>query len=109
MPQNNSNATGAATGAAPGQRLERIATGLRSARLRAGLDERRVVELLARQGLEVSLQTLLRWEESGLIHVDAAVQLADAYGTTLDMLAGRRAYAPRHPNDDLPPAPRSAW
>ena len=105
MPQNISTSSGHGTPAE--QTLTRVAAGLRAARLRAGLDERRVVELLAGQGLEISIQTLLRWEESGLIHVDAAVMLADAYGTALDTLAGRPAYAPRQPNADLPP-PRSA-
>jgi hypothetical protein len=107
MPQNISTSSG--TGTPAEQTLTRIAAGLRTARRRAGLDERRVVELLAAQGVEISIQTLLRWEQSGLIHVDAAVQLADAYGTALDTLAGRRAYAPRHPVGDLPPAQRSPW
>ena len=43
------------------------------------------------------------------MHVDAAVHLAEVYGATIDTLAGRRAYATRHPSDDLPPRPRSAW
>jgi hypothetical protein len=91
------------------QLLARIGDGLRAARLRAGLDEKRVTELLARQGFEITIETLLRWEECGLIHVDAACHLADAYGTTIDALAGRRAYRARKATDDLPPAPRSQW
>jgi hypothetical protein len=91
------------------QLLARIGDGLRTARLRAGLDEQRVVDLLARQGFEITTATLRRWEETGLVHVDAAVHLADVYGATIDTLAGRRAYATRHPTDDLPPPPRSAW
>jgi hypothetical protein len=107
MPQHIRKTPTGATSAE--QVLERVAAGLRAARLRAGLDEQRVVDLLARRGFEVSVETLQRWEESGLIHVDAAVHLAEVYGATIDTLAGRRAYAGRHPNDDLPPAPRSAW
>jgi hypothetical protein len=39
----------------------------------------------------------------------ALEQLADAYGTTLESLAGRRAFRGRRPVDDLPPAPRGSW
>jgi hypothetical protein len=106
MPQNFRRTHGAA---ASEQVLAGIADGLRAARLRAGLDEQRVVDLLARQGFEITPSTLRRWEETGLIHVDAAVHLAEVYGATIDTLAGRRAYAARHPYDDIPPAPRSAW
>jgi hypothetical protein len=107
MPQSTSR-TPDHTGPAE-QLLARIADGLRAARLRAGLDEKRVTELLAQQGFEITIETLLRWEECGLIHVDAACHLADAYGTTIDALAGRRASRARKPTDDLPPAPRSPW
>ena len=89
--------------------LARIAAGLRAARLRTGLSEERVIALLAQQGLDVTVATLQRWETTGLIHLDSASQLADAYGTTLDSLAGRRAFRQRHPVEDLPPAPRSGW
>jgi len=106
MPHNIRKTPGASS---PEQVLARIAEGLRSARLRAGLDEQRVVDLLARQGFEITPSTLRRWEETGLIHVDAAVHLAQVYGATIDTLAGRRAYATRHPKDDLPPRPGSAW
>ena len=87
----------------------RIAAGLRAARLRTGLSEQQVVELLAQQGVEATIATVRRWETSGLILVDVAAHLADAYGTTIDSLAGRRAFTQRRPTDDLPPAPRSAW
>ena len=107
MPQSTSR-TPDQTGPAE-QLLARIAAGLRAARLRAGLDEKRVTELLAQQGFEISIETLLRWEECGLIHVDAACHLADAYGTTIDALAGRRASRARKPTEDLPPVPRSPW
>ena len=74
--------------------------------LRAGLDEQRVVELLAEQGLEITVDTVSRWEESGLLHVDAAVHLADAYGTTIDALAGRRSVPLAQ--SDRRPSPRTA-
>jgi hypothetical protein len=105
MPQHSS--TSSASGTPAEQTLARVAAGLRAARLHAGLDERRVVELLAARGLEVSIQTLLRWEGTGLIHVDAAVQLADVYGLPLDALAGRRSHAAGTASDGAPPA-RSA-
>jgi hypothetical protein len=105
MPQRT---TGTGTGSVPGeQMLERIAAGLRVARERTGLNEGQVVALLARGGLAITVETLRRWEASGLIHVDSAAHLADAYGTTLDSLAGRRAFRGRRPVDDLPPTPRS--
>jgi hypothetical protein len=107
MPQRISRTPDNATPAE--QVLARIAAGLRAARLRAGLDERRVVELLGEQGFEITIDTVYRWEETGLLHLDAAYHLADAYGTTIDALAGRRAYRTRNPTEDLPPAPRSAW
>lgn len=107
MPQRISKTPDAAL--PPDQVLARIAAGLRAARLRAGLDEQRVVELLAEQGFEITAGTVARWEETGLLHVDAAFHLADAYGTTIDALAGRRAYRARTATDELPPVPRSAW
>ena len=67
-----------------------------------------MVALLAQQGLAITAETLRRWETSGLIHFDSASRLADAYGATLDSLAGRRAFGWRHPADDLPPSPRSS-
>jgi hypothetical protein len=91
------------------QVLERIAAGLRTARKRTGLSEGQVVALLAQGGLVITPETLRRWETSGLIHVDSASRLADAYGTTLDSLAGRRAFSRRRPADDLPPSPGSSW
>jgi hypothetical protein len=87
----------------------RIAAGLSAARHRTGMSEQQVVDLLGQQGLEISTPTLRRWESSGLLHVEAAVHLADAYGTTLDVLAGRRASRGRHPAADLPPPSGSSW
>jgi hypothetical protein len=69
-----------------------------------------VVDLLAAQGVEITTSTLQRWESSGLLSFDSAVRLADIYGTTIDSLAGRRAFRPHQPaDDDLPTTPRSAW
>ena len=97
--------TSPGTEPASAEQLERIAAGLRAARQRTGLSEEQVVALLARQGLAITTETLVRWETSGLIHVDSAMHLADAYGTTLDSLAGRRAFRQRRTADDLPPTP----
>jgi hypothetical protein len=108
MPERNTRASpGGATAAEQGP--ARIAACLRAARLRTGLSEQQVVDLLAQQGIEVTIATVQRWETSGLVLVDVAAHLADAYGTTIDSLAGRRAFTQRRPTDDLPPAPRSAW
>ena len=107
MPQ---RPTSTDSGSVPAEQvLERIASGLRVARKRTGLSEAQVVALLAQQGLVITSRTLQRWEESGLIHVDSATHLADAYGTTLDSLAGRRAYRRHRPTDDLPKPPRGSW
>jgi hypothetical protein len=86
-----------------------IAASLRAARARTGLNEQQVVDLLVKQGLEVTTETLEQWETSGLLHVDSAVHLATAYGMTIDLLAGRRAYRQRQPASDLPPAQRGSW
>ena len=52
--------------------------------------------MLAAQGGAVTLARLRGWERTGVIRVDAASRLADAYGTTVDSLAGRRAYRSQH-------------
>ena len=52
--------------------------------------------MLAAQGGTVTLARLRGWERTGVIRVDAASRLADAYGTTVDALAGRRAYRSQH-------------
>ena len=107
MPQSTSSGPPPAVSAE--QLLTRIAAGLSAARVRTGLSEQQVVDLLGEQGLEIATPTLQRWESSGLLHVDSAVRLADVYGTTMDLLAGRRSFQPRHPATDLPPTPRSSW
>jgi transcriptional regulator with XRE-family HTH domain len=108
MPQRIGNAPQPTASAE--QLLARIAAGLSAARIRTGLSEQQVVDLLGRQGVVIEAPTLQRWESSGLLHVDSAVHLADAYGTTIDLLAGRRAFRQRPPTADLPELPpRSPW
>ncbi|HET6174357.1 MAG TPA: hypothetical protein VFD90_17235 [Gaiellales bacterium] len=80
-----------------------VALALRGARARTGMSEQQVVAVLAEQGFSVTVARLRSWERTGLIRVDAASRLADAYGTTIDALAGRRAYRSRPPaSPDLP-------
>jgi hypothetical protein len=76
----------------PDPALEAVAKALRGARARTGMSEQQVVAVLAEQGSAVTLARLRGWERTGVIRVDAACRLADAYGTTVDALAGRRAY-----------------
>jgi hypothetical protein len=74
------------------------------------MSEQRVVDLLAGQGVEITTAMLRRWESSGLLTFDSAVHLADIYGTTIDSLAGRRAFRAQHAaEDELPTTPRSPW
>jgi hypothetical protein len=72
--------------------LEAVAQALRGARSRTGMSEQQVVALLAGQGVVITVARLRGWERTGVIRVDAAARLADAYGTTIDALAGRRVY-----------------
>ena len=72
--------------------LDEVARALRAARARTGMSEEQVVAVLAEQGFKITLTRLRGWERTGVIRVDAAAQLANAYGTTIDSLAGRRAY-----------------
>ena len=46
--------------------------------------------MLAEQGFTITVTRLRGWERTGVIRVDAASRLADAYGITLDSLAGPR-------------------
>ena len=74
-----------------------VAQALRGARARTGMSEQQVVAMLAAAGrLRSRVARLRGWERTGVIRVDAASRLADAYGTTVDALAGRRAYRSRH-------------
>jgi hypothetical protein len=72
--------------------LDDVARALRGARARTGMSEGQVVAVLAEQGFKITVTRLRGWERTGVIRVDAAAQLANAYGTTIDSLAGRRAY-----------------
>ena len=62
--------------------------------------------MLAEQGFKITVTRLRGWERTGVIRVDAASRLADAYGITIDTLAGRRAYRARHQSDGFPAARR---
>jgi hypothetical protein len=79
-----------------------VAAALRGARARTGMSEAQVVAKLSETGFRITTTRLRIWERTGVIRVDAASHLADAYGTTIDALAGRRAYRPRHPAQELP-------
>ena len=72
--------------------VDEVAQALRGARARTGMSEQQVVAVLAEQGFEITVTRLRGWERTGIIRVDAASRLADAYGITIDSLAGRRAY-----------------
>ncbi|MDX6621443.1 MAG: hypothetical protein QOK36_3829 [Gaiellales bacterium] len=76
----------------PDQGLAVVAQALRGARARTGMNEQQVVEKLAEDGFAITVARLRAWERTGVIRVDAAGRLADAYGITLDSLSGRRAY-----------------
>jgi hypothetical protein len=82
--------------------VEEVAHALRGARARTGMSEQQVVAVLAEQGFRITVTRLRGWERTGVIRVDAASRLADAYGITIDSLAGRRAYRSRHVSDELP-------
>ena len=83
-----------------------VAQALRGARARTGMSEQQVVAVLAEQGFRITVTRLRGWERTGVIRVDAASRLADAYGITIDSLAGRRAYRSRHQSGALP-SPRT--
>jgi hypothetical protein len=75
-----------------------VAQALRGARARTGMSEQQVVDKLAEDGFAITVARLRAWERTGVIRVDAAARLADAYGITMDALSGRRAYRSRpHP------------
>jgi hypothetical protein len=74
---------------------DRISAALRSARARAGLDEQEVIDLLQARGVSISLATLERWEHTGGIRLEEAVDVAAVYHMSVDELAGRRAWHSR--------------
>ena len=69
-----------------------VAHALRGARARTGMSEQQVVAKLSEDGFEITAARLRGWERTGVVRIDAAAHLADAYGVTLDTLAGRRAF-----------------
>ena len=75
-----------------------VALALRGARARTGMSEEQVVAKLAEDGFAITVTRLRGWERTGVIRVDAAARLADAYGTTIDSLAGRRSYRTQRPS-----------
>jgi hypothetical protein len=79
----------------PDPALAVVARSLRSARARTGMNEQQVVAKLAEDGFAITVARLRAWERTGVIRVDAAARLADAYGITMDALSGRRAYGTR--------------
>ena len=74
---------------------DRISAALRAGRERAGLDEHEVVELLRVRGVSVTRATIERWERTGGIRLEEAVDLAAVYHMSIDELAGRRAWHSR--------------
>jgi hypothetical protein len=82
--------------------LDRVARGLRGARARTGMSEADVVAILERQGIPLSVAGLRQAESSGAIPLALAACLADIYGTTADVLAGRRRDRKRLSLDDSP-------
>jgi 8-oxo-dGTP pyrophosphatase MutT (NUDIX family) len=71
---------------------DRISAALREARERAGLSPLEVVDLLRARGVSISAQTLERWERTGGIRLEDAVDLAAVYRISLDDLASRRSW-----------------
>jgi hypothetical protein len=92
------------TATAPAETLERAALALRGARARTGLDEQRIVALMAERCAVISVATLLRAERTGALDLALASCLADVYGSTTDCLSGRRPN--RRPVDSLDPYAR---
>jgi hypothetical protein len=74
---------------------DRISAALRDARERADLSEGEVVDLLAVRGVSISTATLERWEHTGGIQLEEAVDLAAVYDMSLDDLARRRGWNDR--------------
>jgi hypothetical protein len=70
---------------------DRISAALRKARSRAALSEQEVVELMRARGVSITTGTLERWEHTGGIRLEEAVDLAAVYHMTLDELADRRS------------------
>jgi hypothetical protein len=71
---------------------DRISAALRAARTRAALDQQQVIDLLRARGVSITTATLERWERTGGIRLEEAVDLAAVYHMTIDELAGRRPW-----------------
>jgi hypothetical protein len=74
---------------------DRISAALRSARVRSALNQQQVVDLMRARGVSITTATLERWERTGGIRLEEAVDLAAVYHVTVDELAGRRAWHSR--------------
>ena len=74
---------------------DRISAALRAGRARAGLSEQEVIDLLRVRGVAITPATLERWERTGGIRLEEAVDLAAVYHMSVDELAGRRAWHSR--------------
>jgi hypothetical protein len=74
---------------------DRVSAALRAGRARAGLDEQQVIEMLRVRGVAITPATLERWERTGGIRLEEAVDLAAVYHMSIDELAGRRAWHSR--------------
>jgi hypothetical protein len=70
---------------------DRISAALHKARTRASLSEHQVVDLMRARGVSITIATLERWEHTGGIRLEEAVDLAAVYHMTVDELAGRKA------------------
>jgi hypothetical protein len=70
---------------------DRISAALRKARKRAALSEQQVVDLMHARGVSITIGTLERWEHTGGIRLEEAVDLAAVYHMTIDELADRRS------------------
>jgi hypothetical protein len=74
---------------------DRISAALRAARTRAALDEQQVIDMLRVRGVSITPATLERWERTGGIRLEEAVDLAAVYHMSVDELAGRRPWHSR--------------
>jgi transcriptional regulator with XRE-family HTH domain len=74
---------------------DRVSAALRKARERAELTEQQVIDLMGARGVSITAATIERWERTGGIRLEEAVDLAAVYHLSLDELAGRRAWHSR--------------
>jgi hypothetical protein len=74
---------------------DRISAALRKARRRAGLTDQQVIDLMGARGVSITAATIERWERTGGIRLEEAVDLAAVYHLSLDELAGHRAWHSR--------------